>query len=320
MADNQTRRVIEVQSDLYQKGNLEREATKGIELPQYLLNENDKKEYVRLQEIINDLRTSESVETGGKTYTKTDLPELTTKKAEILKRGEKIAEQQKQARAIDLAPLSQYNDPTAHFRMVREEIKKAAEDGKTKLQFPTGETAMKIEGLGESRPWQTVKYPSETLSPNNLKTGTQVLSPDNTEWIVTDVLGDGKFKAIQKNLYNGVDEAMSKPSFRGMTREQILADQSETFDISGKVDTNNPIYKFYEKDLGRYLSSKYGAKTITDENGVKWYEVAIDKKKHGVPVEAFAIGGIAALGMANQKASAMEDNETLEKKDMGKKY
>jgi hypothetical protein len=45
--------------------------------------------------------------------------------------------------------LQQYNDPTAHFRMVREEIKKAAQDGKTKLQFPTGETAMKIEGLGQ---------------------------------------------------------------------------------------------------------------------------------------------------------------------------
>ena len=37
----------------------------------------------------------------------------------------------------------------------------------------------------------------------------------------------------------------------------------ETFDISGKVDINNPIYKFYEKDLGKYLKSKYSAKEIT---------------------------------------------------------
>lgn len=32
--------------------------------------------------------------------------------------------------------------------MVREEIAQAAKDGRTKLQFPTGETAMKVEGLG----------------------------------------------------------------------------------------------------------------------------------------------------------------------------
>lgn len=31
--------------------------------------------------------------------------------------------------------------------MAREEIAKAVKDGKTKVQFPTGETAMKIEGL-----------------------------------------------------------------------------------------------------------------------------------------------------------------------------
>jgi hypothetical protein len=51
------------------------------------------------------------------------------------------------ARLNDVKKLEQYNDPTAHFRMVREEIATAAKDGKTKLQFPTGETAMKIEGL-----------------------------------------------------------------------------------------------------------------------------------------------------------------------------
>lgn len=48
----------------------------------------------------------------------------------------------------ELGKLKQYSDPTAHFRMVREEIVQAAKDGRTKLQFPTGETAMKVEGLG----------------------------------------------------------------------------------------------------------------------------------------------------------------------------
>lgn len=64
---------------------------------------------------------------------------------------------------------------------------------------------------------------------------------------------------------------------------------AETFDISGKVDTNNPIYKFYEKDLGRYLTSKYGAKTVVDKQGVKWYEVDVKKDWAKLPVEAFGV-------------------------------
>ena len=205
MVNKKLRRVIEVQSDLYQKGNLEKEATKGIELPQYLLNETDKKEYVKLQEIINDLRTSDSVEVGGKKYTQSDLSELKAKKAEIFKRGENIAEQQKQAKAKDLAPLSQYNDPTAHFRMIREEIRRATLDGKDVLQFPTGETAMKIEGLGTSTLWERADAIGTRVMPDSIKVGMEII--ENTEngrgerWIITEVLENGKFKALPKFTY-----------------------------------------------------------------------------------------------------------------------
>ena len=63
----------------------------------------------------------------------------------------------------------------------------------------------------------------------------------------------------------------------------------EQFDISGKVDTNNPIYKFYEKDMGKYLQSKYRAKRIMDDRGVTWWEVLLkDKGFEKKPVEAFS--------------------------------
>ena len=38
-------------------------------------------------------------------------------------------------------------------------------------------------------------------------------------------------------------------------RDEFSNQFVETFDISGKVDTNNPIYKFYEKEVGRYLKT-----------------------------------------------------------------
>ena len=256
MADKSTRRVIEVQSDLYQKGNLEKELT------------NDSFDY-------------------------------TDKKTGITpKYSDRMA-----TRAKEASKLSQYNDPTAHFRMIREEIKKAAEDGKTKLQFPTGETAMKIEGLGSVNQWGDRELSNRLvdenpsigisrlqrearLTPGNLKVGKEVNDGGN-DWIITDVLGDGKFRATRKihtnptvleRLQNGVnpystDEAM-----------EAFNSTKETFDISGKVDTNNPIYKFYEKEVAKYLKNNYKAETVTDDKGVTWYEVKLKDEYKGAVV------------------------------------
>lgn len=221
--------------------------------------------------------------------------------------------------------LQQYNDPTAHFRMVREEIKKAAQDGKTKLQFPTGETAMKIEGLGDTRAFRMDNPDPRGLTsmidvtPNQLKVGLEVVNlgegADADRWIITDVLGDGKFKAVpkeklddirnylelklsdndilDKNLFaNKINEAnkgkASKEFLERLEnyRSNKLNSNQEQFDISGKIDTNNPIYKFYEKDVAKYLKNKYNAKPVTDELGVTWNEVEITPEMGG-PVEAF---------------------------------
>lgn len=56
-------------------------------------------------------------------------------------------------------------------------------------------------------------------------------------------------------------------------KNAIIKEREEEFDISGKTDTTNPIYRFYEKDLGKYLKSQYDAKPVTDDKGVTWYEV-----------------------------------------------
>ncbi len=239
-----TRRVIEVQSDLYQKGGLEREnpTIKGNEF----IPKND-------QRLVN--------------------------------------------REKEISKLKQYNDPTAHFRMVREEIKQAAKDGKTKLQFPTGETAMKIEGLGDNTSW-TIDGRGP-MSVDELKVGEKVyqatdeIVDEGNAWVITDVLGDGKFKAVPAQRSSAVgnnviryEDIKNDPKERNSYRIQL----EEAFDISGKVDTNNPIYKFYEKDLGKYVTNKFGAKRITDAKGVSWYELPVSKDMAEKPVPAFKKG------------------------------
>lgn len=245
-----TRRIIEVQSDLYQKGRLESEF--GGEHPGETM-----------KSLVDNYPNSAS----GK-------------------------------RAAEIQKLAQYSNPTAHFRMVREEIKQAAIDGKTKLQFPTGETAMKIEGLGERTAWVQIggKNDDVTLRPGDLEVGKTVAQRNgDSQWIITDVLGDGKFKAIQNRELELALEKFGGMDGTSFSEQLTYAEHhapealknAETFDISGKVDTSNPIYRFYEKDLGRYLKNTYGAKTITDAQGVTWNEVDIKPSMAKQPVDAF---------------------------------
>ncbi len=255
---NSTRRVIEVQSDLYQKGNLEREKARPLYDESSVLYSNNQKY-------------------GQLGYETVDLNE----------------------RNAEVAKLEQYNNPSAHFRMVREEVRKAAQDGKTKLQFPTGETAMKIEGLGDNSQWMTgTGMSSSDVTPETTKVGQEIYQghddwvSGNNGWIITDVLGDGKFKAISKdNLQRALDEA-GDPNLSIkdalQSRSSVgINNFTEEFDISGKVDTNNPIYRFYEKDLGRYLKNNYDAKPIIDDKGVTWMEVNVDPEYADLPVPAF---------------------------------
>lgn len=220
-----------------------------------------------------------------------------------------------------LRSLSDYRN-TWHERVIREEVKQAAKDGKTKLQFPTGETAMKIEGLGNRETWAEVFTDArgeyrDPLLPDRMKVGLEVsplrqgVNTTGEKWIITDVLGDGKFKAVQMHELDMLSEDLAEIGLMGpddvakalaegrkdvkkMIYERVSTEQ---FDISGKIDTENPIYQFYDKRVRKYLMNKYGAKEITDPQGVKWMEIDIKPEMGKLPVEAFGVGLIGTAGL-----------------------
>lgn len=300
-AEGTTRRVIEIQSDLFQKGRLEGELMDRSAL--------------KTRDGGNGIKLSDGVDES------------------ILAK-----------RAQEVAKLEPYRN-TWHERVIREEVKQAAKDGKTKLQFPTGETAMKIEGLGipegdrfqipgkETKPG--FRQNLGNLTKEQLKPGMEIMDNvvtygntigEGNSWIITDVLGDGKFKAVPKEVmapwlvrnidtdtavYVGTDRdaalsALERAKERGMNVELAKnepSDLEETFDISGKVDTENPIYKFYDKTVAKYLTNKYGGKIITDPQGVKWVEIDVKPEYKKLPVEAFGIAGLIPL------AGAQKENE-----------
>ena len=278
-----TRRVIEIQSDLFQKGRLERETKITPDLP--------KRGTKDLETYVSDVR------------------------------------KQNEARQNELSKLEPYRN-TWHERIIREEVKQAAVDGKTKLQFPTGETAMEIEGLGAQQGIWTIKpntrtfttrmgdqvptFPStfDALKTENAKVGQEIYRDgfQRDAWIITDVLGDGKFKAVPKDQIDrlgGIDKAISLERMHTEGRALARELNSETFDISGKVDTENPIYKFYEKEVGKYLKNKYNAQLITDPQGVKWWQMDVKPEMKNKPIEAFGkiqTGALIGGGIASAAA------------------
>jgi hypothetical protein len=82
--------------------------------------------------------------------------------------------------------------------MIREEISQASKDGMKVLQFPTGETAMKIEGLGqaENRFYNPranigdIRFLAEDkLKYSDIKIGDEVYERrGDISYIITDVL------------------------------------------------------------------------------------------------------------------------------------
>jgi len=276
VANTDIRRVIELQSDLFQKGRLEHQIKQGLI---------DREVTQELQQEFEQKRDQ----------------------------------------------LSPYRN-IWYERIIREEIKRANEDNKKTVLFPTGETIMKIEQLGAQDVW-SIGDREGILSVDDLKVGREIermqvvdAQGQRDSWIITEVLEDGKFKALSQltaentyEIYNEYKDEngeldLSDVSFSKMDLA-IIDPYTEQFDISGKVDTSNPIYNFYEKQVQKYLKREYGdaMNRITDPQGVEWYSVDIKglpKETLQRPTFAFLRGPEGELG--TQKVFKLLDENSPE--------
>lgn len=317
MADNTTRRVIEVQSDLFQKGGIEKEIRS--------IDWTDKWEWLWMSKEQN--KRWDELYTIKQNNEYSRWREMTSNEKAEFDKLEKIQdsymEEKRGEKAKSISKLSQYNDPTAHFRMIREEVSKAVEDGKTKLQFPTGETAMKIEGLQTGLSWWSIDWKSIADSIKELAVEDVIKDPFWKEWVVTGI-DPGYW-----NVFADFITAMPKKEYSQLI-EMIAEDQNilkkdvdpsdvfeeinnnrldEQFDLKPNID--NPIYKFYESTLWKYLKNKYDAEKITDEQWVDWYQIDLKPEMWG-DVEAFRKGKAESL--------KMNDSQKTELKDLNKQF
>lgn len=292
-----TRRIIELQSDLFQKGGLDKEIPSYVNPVDYLPTS------IRdeLQQVSKRMLDIEHAQNNAQYLD--EFSALRKRRDAILKQAEPVQAKAIADKTSEISKLKPYEN-TWHERVIREEVKKAAQDGKAALQFPTGETAMKIEGLGENADNWVSMTGGGRLRADGLKVGQEVgKTGEQGAWIVTDVLGNGKFKAVPLSELQVVNETTTRIGVNApyrtlgdmpkLEREKWIKERleafTEEFDISGKVDTENPIYKFYDKEVSRYLTNKYGAKRIKDPQGVEWMEVDIKPEQGRLPIEAFGM-------------------------------
>lgn len=324
-----TRRILEIQSDLFQKGRMKESVLKSYE----------DKQFDKLTDTLKTNKTPrEIIEEFG--LTKNDLLELSKRQSDynsispmwnaptrqlykeklpaIIKEIETHGGSKQLEK--NLAQLEPYRN-VWHERVIKEEIKRAAKDGKTKLQLPTGETAMKVEGLGggstfTARIENNPAYPHFTGEMRvTAENANKILKPGQSVWyeemgeeyFVIGKSVNGEFRAIARNRIVGFDdiediELLGDKKFlyekygKKETEEIITNnfDRAEQFNVSGKIDTSNPIYQFYEKDVQKFLQRiSPDMKKVTDPQGVSWFEINIDKALAKMPVEAFgAIAGV----------------------------
>lgn len=268
-----TRRIIELQSDLFQKGELERQFRPLRNVDEGLLIENAERRGMSADEIermLDDVRKTQSTLKGPA--------------------------------SDNYKKLEPYRN-IWHERVIREEVKKAAEDGKKKLQLPTGETAMRVEGLGgEAGGWVPMSRVGRIdelfgrggfdevkelfLKPEELKSGLPVkMVGQFEEWIITEVVEGGRFKAMPRSAIpkgKSLRSVLNNPEIRRRYEEG-------PFDPQNKFDTSHPIYRFYEKEVGRYVTNKYQAKRVVDPQGVSWWEINVPEELGRLPVEAFGV-------------------------------
>jgi hypothetical protein len=282
-----TRRIIEVQSDLFQR---------DPELDFYRYFEPISKE-----EAVERFNNNEEVflNYGSEGQALVESIE------EIDSFGEEIGIMKDESEKFD--KLLAYST-TWQERIIQDEIKRAAADGKTNLLFPTGETIMKIEGISRDDIWVTpdsfYKYRSSEdptdlsyVKKEDLQIGTQIIRWDahsDDFWVVSEISKDGKFKAVPQDVIDkSVSQMHNAPTQEELTimlSGSMIAGQSrytESFDISANVDRYNPIYKFYEKEIGRYLQKTHDAVRTTDDKGASWWETSIQKEAAEKPVLAF---------------------------------
>ena len=263
--DTKTRRILEVQSDLFQKGRDRRDL---VNKKPDGSNDFIDKMHDGTFSVMNS--TIGYIEGGFKSQ----------KEAEDWLYG--LSDKNSNNQFLQLLNKDGNWIPFFIKSIVQDSVKKGYE----KVLFPTGDTASKVEGHESIEDFyrdkkNRIAHVQESVDRINgysikeTKLGYILESEDGYTTMAKDKLG-GSYKTKSE-----ARDALEKAKYPHEVEIKQLQEELKRVETEGFAALK-PIYNFYENRVKNTLDKIYGkdkVQRITDEHGNEWYQVAVDKKR-----------------------------------------
>ena len=281
-----TRRILEVQSDLFQKGRDKENlaipipsktvTTAGMfQNEEYTFTLNNDKYESRVEMVYSEAENqSEPTERYYKNDQRISSKEIEIAKEEYVKSSGSLVTKNQ-----FLKLLNKDNNWVTFF--LKSILQDSAKKGYEKVLFPSGNTASKVEGHTTLEEFKKQKQ-------DRIK---QLEDSNNTE-----------------TFYNEYGDVYDEPDF--LKKERIENNNREIAQLKRELENIEgpqgfgalkPIYNFYENTVKNILNKQYGrenVKEFTDEFGNTWNEVTITPEREQAPVM------LQKKGTESSKASA----------------
>jgi hypothetical protein len=269
-----TRRILEVQSDLFQKGRdklrlTERNGKQEINGVIYTDSPNIKIEY--------------KGEIGRKAILQKKYPELSRLLFEEYSNDERISKnyiQENDSNNQFLQLLNKDSNWVTFF--VKSIIQDSAKKGYEKVLFPTGNTASKVEGHTTLEEFKKQKE-DRIKELQELKRKNHNLSVNKISGIHFQIVNDNNGDIVKDNIstyqqaVDSLENEFGKSNVQYDNEIKELTKELERVEKEG-FGALKPIYNFYENTVKNILKKNYKINEITDEYGNTWNEITLTEQ------------------------------------------
>jgi len=257
-----TRRILEVQSDLFQKGRDK----------QLLISDNYNKDDIFQSKEFKEANEGDIINISNSNGIVTRILKTSNAGFKNLDFNNNVASKENQF----LQLLNKANNWVTFF--IKSIIQDSAKKGYEKVLFPSGNTASKVEGQESLEEFKQLKESSIfQLQESNKEIKTAISNP--------------KYDAASNRYYipgRGISSYSSKDEFLKSLREQLDKNNKEIEQLKQELErvekegfgALKPIYNFYENTVANVLKKQgYAPKQVTDEYGNTWNEVSLKKER-----------------------------------------
>jgi hypothetical protein len=264
--NTKTRRILEVQSDLFQKG---RDKSDLINTGKDLLDDNKfnigKDEYRWKPYQTEDGDVADRFLKNGKEITKKEFFEAKNKVESVDPKANQF-----------LQLLNQGSNWVTFF--VKSIIQDSSKKGYEKVLFPSGDTASKVEGHTTLEEFKREKERRIKVLEYQTKPFVAILNTGNP-YGYYNTIEEAENSIKKNNLEKKLDKIIPNEKLdKNINEINQLKQELERVEGPEGFGALKPIFNFYENTVKNVLNKQYGkenVKQVTDEYGNTWNEVEI---------------------------------------------